>query len=116
MNFNAFILDWTMDDYDGLKAELDAAGFEFEREAENEHIRVKVPFDGLEIFADICRPHLNAPCNYIDVQFPKMKRTVLIFSEQVFMVGDVVENEAVVAWALGRGLPLEQADWPLSFD
>jgi len=116
MNFNAFILDWTMDDYDGLKAELDAAGFEIEREAENEHIRVKVPFDGLEIFADICRPHLNAPCNYLDGQFPKMKRTVLIFSEQGFMVSDVVENEAVVAWALGRGLPLEQADWPLSFD
>lgn len=113
MQTNAFILDWTMDEYSRLKQELAEAGFEFV--PEGEHIRVSVPFARVDQFAAITRPYLNAPYNYIDVQFPAEKKTMIIFREQVFVIEDDEQNERVKTWALNQGLPPHQADWPTSY-
>lgn len=113
MEPNAFILDWTMDEYPRLKQELAESGFEFV--PDGEHVRVNVPFAHVDQFATITRKYLNAPFNYIDVQFPAEKKTMIIFQEQVFVIEDDVENERVKSWAIAKGLPPHQADWPTSY-
>ena len=115
MTHNAYVLDWTMDDYGGLKAALSEAGFAFDREAPEEHIRVTVPFARVEAFARLCQPHLNAPFNYIDVQYPDEGKTVIIFREALFNIADAEENRRVQQWAIAQGLPPAQADWGVSF-
>jgi hypothetical protein len=104
-----------MDEYPRLKQELSGAGFEFVCEGETEHIRVVVPYARVDEFATITRKYFNAPCNYIDVQFPAEKKTMIIFREQVFVIEDNAENERVKAWGIARGLPPHQADWPTSY-
>ena len=115
MAFNAFILDWTMDDYDGLKAELSTAGFGFAQETGTGHIRVAVPFARAGVFAETCQKHLNAPFNYVDVQFPEEGTTVIIFQAAAHFITSQEENDRVKAWALAMGLPPEQADWATSY-
>lgn len=115
MSFNAFVLDWTMDDYSLLKQKLAAAGFQSQKVEDAEHIRVVVPFGRVDEFAALCQAHLNAPFNYIDVQFPAYKQTVIIFAQTVFLIDNLAENERVRQWAIALGLPPEQADWPTSF-
>lgn len=115
MDSNAYVLDWTMDEYDSLKQELSSAGFDFRPEGETNDLRVTIPFERIGEAAAIIRPHLNAPCNYVDVQFQRERRTVIIFRDKVFTIASKAENAAVVAWALAQGLPPEQADWATSF-
>ncbi len=115
MNSNAFVLDWTMDDYELLKQELGGAGFNFKPESGKEHMRITIPFARVQDAAAILQPHLNTPGNYVDAQFPDEKCTVIIFRDKVFTVRTKAENDKVVGWAIARGLLPEQADWPLSF-
>jgi hypothetical protein len=112
---NAYILDWTMDDYPLLKQELADARFEFVRDGDTDHIRVNVPYVRLEQFAAITRPYFNAPFNYIDLQFPAEKKTVIIFQERIYLIEDDEQNEQAKMWAIAQGLPPEQADWPTSY-
>lgn len=113
MEQNAFILDWTMDNTPRLKQRLSDA--HFLAVPEGEHLRVTVPHARAAEFARIVRGHLNAPCNYVDVQFPDERQTLIIFAEQVFTICDPAENERVKAWAIARGLPPEQANWPVQW-
>jgi hypothetical protein len=115
MSFNAYVLDWTIDGFEDLKDALSAAGFAFRKEADSAHIRVTVPFARAQDFAVLCQPRLNAPCNYIDVQFPDERQTALIFRQKMFLVSSREENERVKQWALAQGLPPEQSDWGTSF-
>jgi hypothetical protein len=114
MDFNAYIVGWTMNDYDGLKQALVDHGFAFEL-ADGDNIRIKVPYEGVEDFGTLCRSHFNAPPNYVDVQFPALKRTVLIFASETFVVSDDDINKRVKQWAIALGLPTEQADWATSY-
>ena len=108
---NAYILDWTMNDYKVLKKKLDDQEFVSENETGTKHIRVSVPFDQIDTFASIVQQHLNAPCNYVDVQFQDKKTTVVIFIEKVFFIKDADKNNEVKKWAIEKGLPPKQADW-----
>jgi len=114
MKNSAYILDWTMNDYDNLKFKLKNSGFEFEK-AEKEHIRVTVPFNKIDSFVDIVQVHLNAPQNYVDVQFPDEKKSIVIFQAKKFVITNDKENEKVKEWAISIGLPTEQADWKTSY-
>jgi hypothetical protein len=113
--FNAFVADWTMDDYAGLKRDLAESGFHFAKQVDAEHLRVLVPLERVSEFAALCQPHLNAPYNYIDIQYPQEKKTVLIFRQQLFIVSSQAENERVKAWAIALGLSPQQAEWGTSF-
>jgi hypothetical protein len=115
MDFNAFIVDWTVSDYDGLKEKLTGAGFVFEREGTTPHIRVRVPFDRVQVFAALCQEHMNAPFNYVDVQYPDRKTTVIVFQTAVHFITNREENERVKAQAINMGLPPDQADWATSY-
>lgn len=110
---NAHILERTMNNYSGLKKKLNSGGFESVPDGKN--TRVNVPFDKISEFADIVRAHLNAPCNYVDVQFPKEKKTAVIFIEKTTIITNIKENEAVKKWAIAKGLPPREADWKTSF-
>ncbi len=113
--FNAFIVAWTMHDYAALKAKLTAAGFRFEPVDATAHIRLAVPFEQIDAFAALCQTHLNAPVNYVDVQFSDRRTTVVIFRDAVHHITDQARNDAIKAWAIDLGLPPEQADWSTSF-
>jgi hypothetical protein len=115
MWFNAYILDWAMNDYAQLKQELADANFAFAKEGEKEHIRVAVPFGRVKEFGSLCQTHLNSPYNYVDIQYPNEKKTVIIFQQDIFMISSQEENEKVKRWAISLGLPPEQADWSTSF-
>lgn len=113
--FNAFIVAWTMNEYAALCAALRAAGFRVEQADGTDHIRLVVPFEQITAFAALCQRHLNAPVNYVDVQYPDRRTTVIIFRERVVHVTEQAQNDALRAWAIARGLPPEQADWATSF-
>ncbi len=115
MNFNAYILDWSMDDYAQLRQKLAKANLAFEQEQQSEHIRVAVPFSRAHEFASLCRAHLNSPFNYVDVQYPNEKKTVIVFKQETFIVSSSEDNERVKAWAIRMGLPTAQVDWATSF-
>lgn len=115
MVLNAFMLDWTMDDYDGLKRALTDAGIAFETVEDSPHIRAAIPFERLDETASLIRQHLNAPFNYVDIQYPALRRTVIVFRERVFMLTNLYESERAKQWAIAQGLPPEQADWATSF-
>ena len=114
MKYNAFILDWTMDNYRQLKTKLLKYGFAFVPEAGCRHIRVAVPWNYVAEFSALCQEHLNQPCNYVDIQFPVEKTTVVVFQAKTFFVKSMRENEQVRQWALAQGLPVQQADWPVA--
>jgi hypothetical protein len=114
-HYNAYILDWTMNNYDHLKSELADFGFSFVNETGTEHIRAAVPFERFTAFARLCQQHLNTPFNYVDIQFPDEKTTVIVFQKAIFVITDAHENEKVKQWAIDLGLPPEQADWATSF-
>lgn len=115
MHFNAYILDWTMNEYDLLKMELKAEGFEIQPQPNSSDIRVSIPLGRVAEASILIQKHLNAPQNYVDVQFPNEKQTILIFRERLFVITDEVENAQARVWALAQGLPPEQADWAESF-
>ncbi|HEX2909141.1 MAG TPA: hypothetical protein VHO69_19865 [Phototrophicaceae bacterium] len=116
MKTNAYILDWTLTDYAEVKQALIDIAFWFELEREDsKHLRVAVPYPRVDEFAALVRRYLNAPCNYVDVQYPDRQCTVLIFKAKKFVITSAEENEQAKIWALAQGLPPEQADWPMSF-
>ena len=86
MQTNAYILDWTMNDYDSLKKELGDQDFSFTEEQDTNHIRALVPFDRVDAFALIIQSHLNNQFNYVDVQLQDEKTTVIIYMEKVFFI------------------------------
>jgi len=67
MNFNAYILDWSMDRDIELRQELAKANFMFEKKGQSEHIHVAVSFERVNEFASLCQAHLNSPFNYVDI-------------------------------------------------
>ncbi len=113
MTFNAFIVHWTIDGFEVLKQELARAGFVTEPVEEN--LRAVVPLARVDEFAVICRSRFNAPQNYIDLQYPAERLTIILFRDAMFTITSAEENAQVQAWALARGLPPEQADWATSF-
>ncbi|MEA3337146.1 MAG: hypothetical protein U9R25_14650 [Chloroflexota bacterium] len=115
MDFNAFIVAWTMHDFTQLKKKLTGNGFAFSREGQSEHIRVTVPIERLEVFASLCQAHLNEPFNYVDIQFSGQGKTAVVFQEKTFVITSPEENELVKQWAIGLGLPPEQAEWSTSY-
>jgi len=115
MSFNAYILDWSMDHYTQLRQELAKADFAFEQGEQSEHIRVAVPFERVNEFASLCQAHLNSLFNYVDIQYPDEKKTIIVFKQETFIISGREENESVKAWAIRMGLPAAQADWATSF-
>ncbi len=115
MDFNAYLLDWTINDFPLLQQELTAANFAFQPEIGTGHIRAAVPFERVEEAAALIQKHLNAPQNYVDIQFPALKKTVIVFQRRVFTISSPQENDEAREWALAQGLPPEQADWLTSF-
>ena len=111
MKPNAYILDWTMNEYDRLLAQLKEQGFAFQKEEGKEHVRVDVPFFRWEEFADLIQQHLNAPYNYVDISYPKENKLMIIFGAKKFVISSKEENEAAKKWAINQGLPTAQADW-----
>jgi hypothetical protein len=116
MHYNAYILDWTMNNYDQFKKTLVDSGYSFVVETGTEHIRVAIPFERFTHFARLCQTHLTEPYNYVDIQFPHEKTTVIVFRKVSFVITDPHENEKVKQWAIDLGLPPEQADWSTSFE
>lgn len=104
-----------MKDYEDLKQNLLKASFDFVKENDTEHIRVDVPIEKVDSFAKITQKHLNAPQNYIDLQFPENKKTLVIFRDKIFTITNNTENKEAKKWAISIGLPKEQADWAISF-
>jgi hypothetical protein len=115
MQYNAYILDWTMNDYETLKKKLNAHGFDFVHERNKSHIRVHVPFSRWEEFGEMVRAHLNTPYSYVDIQYPEKRKTILVFGERIESISNAQENEAARKWAIARGLPPAQADWETSY-
>jgi len=115
METNAYILDWTMNDFTGLKTSLSRDGFEFVKDDDKEHIRIGVKFDRLNDFAALIQRHLNSAFNYVDVQFSREKMTVVIFRDRLLRITNIEEDLKAKAWAVSIGLPKEQADWLTSF-
>jgi hypothetical protein len=115
MTFNAYIVDWTMDEFARFKQELAAASFPFTGESGSGNIRVTVPFERVQEFAVLCQKRLNAPFNYVDIQYPGEHQTVIVFRAKTFIITSREENERVRQWAIGMGLPPEQSDWGTSF-
>ena len=115
MNFNAYILDWSMDRYAQLQQELAEANFTFKQKENTEHLRVMVPFERANEFSSLCQAHLNSQFNYVDIQYPNEKMTIIVFSRDIFSISSAEENERVKAWAIRMGLPAAQADWATSF-
>jgi hypothetical protein len=113
MTFNAFVVNWTIEGFVELQQELSGAGFVVG--PEREHIRIVVPSARVEEFAAICQRRLNVPQNYIDIQYPDERKTVLIFRDRIFTITSTAQNEQVKQWAMALGLPPEQADWATSF-
>jgi hypothetical protein len=113
--FNAYILDWTMNDYEILKQKLADAGFLYEKDESGEDIRVTVPYEQLSSFASIVQKFLNATQNYIDIQYPDIKKTILIFRDKLFTITNDKENKEAQDWAISIGLPKEQSDWSTSY-
>jgi hypothetical protein len=111
----AYILEWTMHEYDGLKQELVDAGFEFQQEGQTGNIHVDVPFEQIEMFGELCRRHLNATINYVDIQYPERRTTVIVFRQVTHFITNREQNKQVREWAIALGLPPEQADWGTSF-
>jgi hypothetical protein len=115
MMFNAYVLDWTMDEFAKLKAKLSEAQFVYKPEGETEHIRVAVPFERVEEFGELCHQHLNQITNYVDIQYPARKTTVIVFQKTMHVITSPEEDQKVKAWAIALGLPPEQADWGTSY-
>lgn len=112
---NAYILDWTMNDYATLRSSLSRDGFDCSKDGSSEHIRVRVELTSLERFTGLVRAHLNESFNYVDVQFESERLTVVIFRDRVFRIRDAEEDRKAKDWAISAGLPREQADWKTSF-
>lgn len=112
---NAYILSRTMDEYPRLLASLKDNGFLFVPDTKG-NIRIDVPFSLLEDFAFLVQPHLNAPYNYVDIQYREEKKTVLIFKDKRFTIENSEQNRVAREWAIDQWLPPEQADWPISFE
>lgn len=115
MKPNAYILDWTMNEYDRLLARLEDEGFVLQKEDGKEHVRVAVPFSLVDEFAKLVQEHLNAPYNYVDIQYPDEKKTIVVFQNKKFVIENDEQNEAARKWAIDLGLPTAQADWAVSF-
>lgn len=111
MKPNAFILDWTRNEYGRLLAQLKEQGFAFQKKEGRVHVRVDVPFFRWEEFANLIQPHLNAPYNYVDIKYPEKNKLIIIFGVKRFVITNKEENETAKKWAIDLGLPPAQADW-----
>lgn len=115
MQNNAYILERTMEDYDGLKSELKEAGFEVEKEKGDNDIMVTVSRDRVSYFVPIIQKHFNEPFNYVDIKFPDMRLTVIVFRERIWEIDSAEINKEAQEWAISIGLPVKEADWPTFF-
>ena len=115
MKPNAYILDWTMNEYDRLLARLEDEGFIFQKEGDKENVRGAVPFSLVDNFTSLVQGHLNAPYNYVDIQYPDEKKTVVVFQNKKFVIENDEQNEMARKFAINLGLPTAQADWAVSF-
>lgn len=113
MAANAYVLEWTMNNYDDLKTGLVRLGLSCE--ADGNDLRVQVPYARVADAARLFQQHLNAPYNYVDLQYPAARMTVIVFQERVFLIRNAEENRSAQDWAIAQGLPPEQADWGTSF-
>lgn len=104
-----------MNDYESLLAKLKNGNFPFIQDGEKAHAKVEVLFDRVNDFAMLVQAHLNAPYNYVDLQFPSERKTVVIFRDRVFFIENKKQSEKAKEWAIEQGLPVEQADWEESF-
>ncbi len=111
--YNAYILERTIKNFEELEKKLKEAGFNFIKK--NDNIKVNVSFDQIENFYNLAKNYLNSPYNYIDIQFPKEKKTVLVFSGRLIYMANKEENETVREWAISKGLPKKEADWATSY-
>ena len=111
MKPNAYILDWTMNEYGRLLAQLKEQSFDFQKEEDKEHVRVAVPFFRWEEFANMVQSHINAPYNYVDISYPDENKLIIIFGTKKFVITNIKENEIAKKWAIDQGLPTAQADW-----
>lgn len=111
MKPNAYILSWTMNEYDRLLVNLEKAGFAFLREEGKDHVRIAVPFSRWEEFTNLVQPHLSTPYNYVDVKYPEENKLIIIFGAKRFVITNKEENEVAKKWAIDLGLPTKQADW-----
>lgn len=111
--FNAYVLDWTMNDYSVLKTALKASGIAIQ--PEGERVRLRVPIELLHEISQLLQAHLNTLYNYVDIQFPHFNTTVIVFQQRMFTIRNAAENAEAQRWAIAQGLPPEQADWGTSY-
>lgn len=112
---NAYILERTMNEYEELKDGLLQAGFEIEKEKDDEDIMVTVEHNRIKDFAHVVQKHLNEPFNYIDIKFPEQKLSVIVFKDRVYRIDNAKQNVEAKQWAVSIGLPENEADWPIFF-
>lgn len=110
MKTNAYILKWTMNDYEGLLARLETGGYEFLLGEDKDDVRVYVPFSRFEEFTKMVQEHLNKPFNYVDISYPEEKKFILAFGAKTFIITTQKELEEAKKWAIDLGLPPAQAD------
>lgn len=115
MEYNAFIVDWTMHGFPSLKQKLERMGFAYQKADDSECITAAVPYDRWLEFAGLCQIHLNSETNYVDLQYREQKTTILIFQEEIIEVHNDEENQRAKSWAISAGLPPEQAEWAVSY-
>ncbi|MCB9808821.1 hypothetical protein H6776_00280 [Candidatus Nomurabacteria bacterium] len=111
----AYILDWTVNDYSSLLEILTEQAIDFDIEQGTRNLIVNIPFTQLDLFSRIIQQQLNSPVNYVDIQYPEMKLTVIIFKSEVFKIKTEEQNKEIKKWAINNGLPVQQADWGVSF-
>ena len=111
----AHILDWTMNNYEDLLASLKTEGFTITSEKDSKNVYISIAQKRLLLFIKFIQAHLNSTFNYVDIQYPESKQTVLVFKQEHFFINNERENENIKNWAVNHGLPEQQADWYTSF-
>src|SRR5574340_762033 len=104
MRFNAHIQGWTVQDYEGLRQKLTDEVFVFREDVDAKSFAVIVSINRLDEFAALCQAQLTMPFYYVNVQFPDLGRTAMIFKGRVFDISSDTENRRIKHWAITRGL------------
>ncbi len=115
MNTNAYILERTMNDCQCLLSALEQQKYVVSPEPGSLDVRVAVDRSRVKDFSFLAQRHLNEPYNYIDVQFPERKETILIFKERLFVIQDAEGDARARDWAIAQGLPVAESGWSRSW-